>query len=75
MLIMTVSGISWHFSLVGPRSRSQLHMAGAFITLSDGLVCYLVRHHVTFTSLTLEAPIMTAADDIYKYFFIVFQRK
>ena len=28
-----------------------------------------------FFSLTLTAPIMTAADDIHKYFFIVFQRK
>ena len=26
-------------------------------------------------SLTLTAPITTAADNIYKYFFIVFQRK
>ena len=25
--------------------------------------------------LTLKAPIMTAADDIHKYFFFVFQRK
>ena len=25
--------------------------------------------------LTLQAPITTAADDIHKYFFIVFQRK
>ena len=25
--------------------------------------------------LTLKAPITTAADDIHKYFFIVFQRK
>ena len=25
--------------------------------------------------LTLKAPIMTAADDIHKYFFIVFQKK
>ena len=25
--------------------------------------------------LTLKAPIMTAADDIHKYFLIVFQRK
>ena len=25
-------------------------------------------------NLTLKAPIMTAADDIHKYFFIVFQR-
>ena len=25
--------------------------------------------------LTLKAPIMIAADEIYKYFFIVFQRK
>ena len=28
-----------------------------------------------FNSLTLRAPITTAADDIHKYFFIVFQRK
>ena len=26
-------------------------------------------------SLTLKVPITTAADDIHKYFFIVFQRK
>ena len=32
------------------------------------------RLHVTYM-LTLKAPIMTAAEDIYKYFFIVFQRK
>ena len=38
MLIMTISGTSWHFSIVSPRSRSQLHMAGAFITFSDCLV-------------------------------------
>ena len=29
----------------------------------------------THTDLTLKVPIMTAADDIYKYFFIVFQKK
>ena len=28
-----------------------------------------------FDCLTLKAPIRTAAVDIYKYFFIVFQRK
>ena len=28
-----------------------------------------------YSYLTLKAPITTAADDIYKYFFIVFQRK
>ena len=31
--------------------------------------------HSELLSLTLKAPIMTAADDIHKYFFIVFQRK
>ena len=30
---------------------------------------------VNKTLLTLKAPIKTAADDIHKYFFIVFQRK
>ena len=29
----------------------------------------------TVKDLTLKAPITTAADDIHKYFFIVFQRK
>ena len=38
MLIVTISRTSWHFSLVDARSRSQLHMAGAFITFSDCLV-------------------------------------
>ena len=35
---MITSRISWHFSLVDARSRSHLHMAGAFITFSDCLV-------------------------------------
>ena len=30
---------------------------------------------VAATHLTLKTPVMIAADDIYKYFFIVFQRK
>ena len=38
MLIVTISRTSRHFSLVDARSRSQLHMAGAFITFSDCLV-------------------------------------
>ena len=38
LLIVTISRTSWHFSLVDARSRSQLHMAGAFITFSDCLV-------------------------------------
>ena len=31
--------------------------------------------HLLMLILTLKAPIVTAADDIYIYFFIVFQRK
>ena len=42
-----------------------LHNIGS----KDDKVPYLLN------SLTLKAPITTAADDIYKYFFIVFQRK
>ena len=38
MLIVTISRTSRHFSLVDARSRSQLHMAGAFIIFSDCLV-------------------------------------
>ena len=33
------------------------------------------KHIIQFWYLTLKAPITTAADDIHKYFFIVFQRK
>ena len=33
------------------------------------------RQSKTVCSLTLKAPITAAADDILKYFFIVFQRK
>ena len=31
--------------------------------------------HLTLLSLTLKAPVTTAADDIHKYFFIIFQRQ
>lgn len=37
MLILTISWTNWHFNLVVPRSRSQLHIVGAFIALSDRL--------------------------------------
>ena len=33
------------------------------------------RKHISFCHLTFNALIATAADDIHKYFFIVFQRK
>ena len=35
----------------------------------------LIMIILTFWCLTLKAPVTTAADDIHKYFFIVFQRK
>ena len=34
-----------------------------------------MEHLQFYVLLTLKEPITTAADDIYKYFFIVFQRK
>ena len=40
MLIVTISRTNRHFSLVDAKSRSQLHMAGAFITFSDCLVVF-----------------------------------
>ena len=40
---------------------------------AHGPTCDLTINGVL--SLTLKAPITTAADDIHKYFFIVFQRK
>ena len=39
------------------------------------LFIYLFIFCVFHISVTLKAPITTAPDDIYKYFFIVFQRK
>ena len=39
---MTISKIGLHFSIVTPRSRSQLHVAGAFITFSDCPVLLLL---------------------------------
>ena len=40
-------------------------------------VCFVIVHSLTFdmNSLTLKAPIRTAADDVNKNLFIVFQRK
>ena len=38
MLIVTMSRARRHFNLIDARSRSQLHMAGAFITFNDCLV-------------------------------------
>ena len=45
------------------------------ITLSGPLLCPSWDLPHKLTSLTLKAPIMTAADDIHKYIFIVLQRK
>ena len=42
-----------------------------FLSLRDPVQCKI---YIGF-GLTLKAPITTAADDIYKYIFIVFQRK
>ena len=39
------------------------------------LHCCQIYTFSNFALLTLKAPVMTAADDISKYFFIVFQRK
>ena len=36
---------------------------------------HFIRIEWKYDNLTLKAPITTAADDIHKYFFIVFQRK
>ena len=41
VLSMTISKTSLHFSIVGPRSRSQLHMMRAFMTFSDCPVFFL----------------------------------
>ena len=41
----------------------------------EGAKCMSIIPCAKYEWLTLKAPIMTAADDIHKYFFIVFQRK
>ena len=42
---MTLSKKSLHFSIVGPRSRSQLPMSGTFITFSDCLVYIYINYY------------------------------
>ena len=60
-------------SLTQPNTRSygdRDSIIGLFKTSKPGNeVCW------TGATLTLKGPITTAADDILKYFFIVFQRK
>ena len=59
----------------------KIHKIQHFLTICEKLVFEISRlrelnHLVTETNdLTHKAPITTAADDIHKYFFIVFQRK
>ena len=46
-----------------------------FMCVSVSLLWGVVFLLQGYDPLTLKAPITTAADDIHKYFFIVFQRK
>ena len=54
-----------------------------FVNIKYGICLYfsatlyqiLVLYGCSWLLLTLKGPIMTASDNIYKYFFIVFQRK
>ena len=41
--------------------------------MGKGKVCFYF--HTNIFHLTLKVPIMTAVDNIHKYFFIVFHRK
>ena len=56
---------NWHFSLVGPRSRSQLHMAGTFITFSSDClvvcvyVCVCVWGGSYFFAMFIDIPSTT----------------
>ena len=45
----------------------------AFLYIGNGV--FMLVSNITEFSLTLKAPITTAADDILKHFFIVFPRK
>ena len=46
----------------------------AAYAMSSLLICWTESENAE-SALTLKAPIKTAADDIHKYFFIVFHRK
>ena len=50
-------------------------IALADVVLSDNFLFYRRKCNSLICDLTLKAPITTEADDIHKYFFIVFQRK
>ena len=56
-------------------SDQTLHIAASDLGLHCLPVLLLWDIRQICQNLTLKAPVMTAADDIHKYFFIVFQRK
>ena len=57
---MTISSTNRHFSLVDARSRSQLHMAGAFITFSDCVVSFLFLFQKTSSKVLNVAMFATS---------------
>ena len=56
--------------MINQRIKSCLK--GSFVPTEDSVS---TSKCMTEASLTLKVPIMTAAEDIHKYVFIVFQRK
>ena len=68
MLIMSISTISSHFSTVGRRSKSQLHMVGAFINFNDCLVLLIFIHWEKSLQYTRKFSYFNQLHDhIFKY--------
>ena len=58
-----------------PKSRYLVGGTDVLVDVSVVSVSLEFKHHACLKYLTLKAPVTTAADDIHKIFFIVFQRK
>ena len=66
--IVGMSDFLWSCTSLGSWSNTAYGLCFKSMCLSE-----FFTHNFELVSLTLKAPIMTAADDIHKYFFIVFQ--
>ena len=63
--------VSLSYTLVG----TDEWFGDIYLLVPSSLIYETGVSSTTFQTLTLKGPIMIAADDIHKYFFIVFQRK
>ena len=61
--------------LCGNGGKKNIKVNPYMLIIEHYLIALDMSELVLMWVLTLKAPIMTAADDIHKYFFIVFQTK